>query len=292
MGPNEPRGLRVLTYNVGLLDLTLAGVRIDEVPFRGERLLEIVALLRRSGADLICLQEVFRADHASGIIEELAAEYPFSARHDNRRLIGLGHGLLCLSKFPISSSRFVTFKAGLRHERLIIRRGFLDLRVQEALPGGRELAVANLHTTAGGRIGTEAPVTNEIRSRQLDEVHHAVGRDENAALVCGDFNAGPEASAVNYDHFLELGWTDVVADTLGPELLKPTWRPDNPLVAGSGFESSPPQRIDHVFANAALLQTLEVRSAEFTFGEATVVAGELSLTPSDHLGVSVNLAAR
>ena len=89
-----------------------------------------------------------------------------------------------------------------------------------------------------------------------------------------------------------MGWTDVVAGTLGPDQLEPTWRPDNPLVARSGFSASPPQRIDHVFASAGLLETVVARSAAFQFEGASIRAGDGMVTPSDHLGVCVDFVPR
>jgi endonuclease/exonuclease/phosphatase family metal-dependent hydrolase len=279
--------VRVLTFNVGLLELTFAGRRIDEIPYREERLVGIVKAIGELDADIVCLQEVFKQSYSDALVGELESAYPYHARHDNKGRLGLGHGLLTLSKFPLQGSRFVPFRAGPRHEKLMIRRGFIEIEVKSPTVEDADLTIFNLHTTAGGRLGTESDAANRFRDMQLLEIHDAVRAASGPSLVCGDFNAGPEASAQNYDHFLDLGYADAAVLACGPDGLGPTWLPGNPLVRG--FADSPPQRIDHIFLDTRAAGQFRVVHAAHVFQDAQVQVDGQSVTLSDHYGLVAEL---
>ncbi|MGR7025675.1 endonuclease/exonuclease/phosphatase family protein [Geodermatophilus sp. URMC 62] len=283
--------MRVLTFNVALLVRQIGPYTINEVPYREERLPAIIHKIRASGADVVCLQEVFRREHVAALLGSLSDLYPHVARHDNKAWVGLGHGLLLLSRYPISASAFTEFSASPPRERLVIRRGFLIATLEPPLLAGRALHVANLHTTSGGSFGTEAPIANRFRDRQLRQVHQAVLGRGGPALVCGDYNAGPEASAENYERMLELGYADILgSDRSVGKGEWTTWHPDNALVAGSGFDNSPPQRIDHILLNSEASQLLTLTDAQLLNGEQVLSIDGKALTASDHAGVLLEFA--
>jgi endonuclease/exonuclease/phosphatase family metal-dependent hydrolase len=286
--------LRLLTFNAGLLELKLAGHTIDEVQYREERLPIISRAVGESGADVVILQEVFKREHCERLVKDLRDIYRYAVRHDNTGRLGVGHGLLILSSYPVSDTGFTLFTKGPRHERLFIRRGFLAATISPW--AGTAIRVVNMHTTSGGRLGAEAAATNRFRIAQLRQAHLAVVEHGGPALIGGDLNTGPEASSENYDTFVSWGYQDAVLITpsagRGPSGDRVTWDPANELVKGSGFEKSPPQRIDHVFLNAGSAAMFDVVGTRLVFGEPAVpVAGKV-LTISDHLGLLVELSRR
>lgn len=285
----------VLTFNVGLLEIKVGPYILDEVLYREDRLPAIVSGIHGSGADVVFLQEVFKREHFERLTQDLRDPYPYATRHDNTGRIGVGHGLLILSKYPMSGTSFTRFLNAPRHENFFIRRGFLAATISPWGASGAAIHIVNLHATSGGRLGTEAPATNRFRNAQLKQVHQAVVKRGGPTLVCGDLNAGPEASLENYETFLSYGYEDALR--LLPSGLQQsdgfvTWDPTNELVEGSGFEQSPPQRVDHVFLNIEAKTVLKVASARLLFEEAAVPVENKKLTISDHYGLLVGLAKR
>lgn len=267
----------------------MAGITIDEVLYRDERLPGIANAVLTSGADVVLLQEVFARRHAEALTELLSVEYPYHARHESQRWIGVGHGLLSLSKYKLRESEFVPFRATLSRERLLFHRGFHVMDLQVPVVGCEVVRIVNLHVTSGRGLGPESAAANRMRDTQLGEVHAAVKAGTVPSLVCGDFNAGPEASAENYEHFLSLGYEDAVVAGCRHGRPGPTWIPGNALV--SGFTDSPPQRIDHVLLDSRATSCYAVTDSQRVFGEATVSAGGHRVTLSDHYGVLVELRA-
>jgi len=297
-GGIESRGrtmMQVLTFNVGLLDLKIGHVRIAEVPYREERLPYILDALKHSGADVVCLQEVFSIEHCARLIKTLREVYPYFVRHDNGKRLRLSHGLLILSKFPVNRSAFVPFVAAPRLERFWIRRGALtatmDIGADES-----PLNIVNVHTTSGGRWWSETLAADRVRDMQIGELHAAASALQGRTLICGDFNAGPEASPKNYETVLSQGYFDAFA------LLHPgaagvspavTWDPTNELNDQAGrFAHSLPQRVDHIFLNGSAMATLEATETRIEFEAPRVPAEGKIFTLSDHFGLCVRLKAR
>lgn len=287
--------MQVLTFNVGLLDLKMGGFRIAEVPYRDERLPYIVDALERSGADVVCLQEVFSIQHCELLTNALREVYPHYVRHDNGSRMRLSHGLLTLSKFPVKRSAFVPFATAPRFERFWIRRGALaatmDLGADES-----PLNIVNVHTTSGGRGGSETTAADNFRDMQIGELHAVASALLGRTLICGDFNAGPEASPKNYHTILSKGYIDAFA-LLNPEAAgvsrAVTWDPTNELNDQTGrFAASPPQRVDHVFLNGSAMATLEATETRIEFEAPLVPVAGKTVTLSDHFGLRVRLEAR
>lgn len=283
-----PDTLRLATYNVGLLDLHIGPVQLAAVPFSKERLRPIVDALQNLPVDVLCLQEVFRKEHRINFVERLQPSFPFVARHDTGGFLRLTHGLLIFSRFPISRSGFFRFRRAALRERLFVTRGFLaaDVRFSPDL----SLTIIDTHTTAGGSGGPEAPYANDIREKQIMELHEYCAKEDRAALVCGDFNAGPEASRDNYHKMLELSYVD--SYLAGPQEARRrsvTWDPNNSLNKGNRFAQSPPQRVDHVFLNAKAVSLFDIGSARITLEDAVVSTPEGIVPLSDHNALIVTL---
>ena len=70
--------MKIVTYNAGLLNLKMAGISLKKVPaFIEERCKVLPTVLRESGADIICLQEVFEYRHREFLKKELSDLYPY-----------------------------------------------------------------------------------------------------------------------------------------------------------------------------------------------------------------------
>jgi endonuclease/exonuclease/phosphatase family metal-dependent hydrolase len=265
------------------------------VPYRDERLPHIIDALEGIGADVVCLQEVFSIQHCERLTSTLRKVYPHFVRHDNGNRLRLSHGLLTLSKFPVRRSAFVPFATAPRFERFWIRRGALaatmDLGADES-----PINIVNVHTTSGGRGGSETSAADRVRDMQIRELHAVASALPGRTLICGDFNAGPEASPKNYKTILSKGYIDAFA-LLHPEAagVTPavTWDPTNELNDQTGrFADSPPQRVDHIFLNGSAMATLEAAETRIEFEAPRVPVAGKTVTLSDHFGLFVRLKSR
>jgi endonuclease/exonuclease/phosphatase family metal-dependent hydrolase len=179
------------------------------------------------------------------------------------------------------------FHAGTLEERWLAARGTLVAWISV---DGIALRLANVHTTAGGLLRhPEAGAVDALRGRQIAEARAALDGD-GAAILAGDFNCGPGASFANYQAMLDAGWIDCSA--AASDFGEPTWDPGNPLNRGGPHRTSPAQRIDHVLARRADVETGRVRplASRVVLREPRVAIGPGKAVPlSDHYGVQVEL---
>ena len=280
--------LAVLTWNVGLLHLRRLGRTLAEVPHLDARFPHVVQALRDTSADIVLLQEVFEQRHREQLVDALRDRLPFAAAHDAPRFRSHS-GLLALSRVPLIDPRFVPFRAAPLVERLLVQRGLVAVDVDP--PGFPRLTIANLHTTSGGTSGTESDSAEALRDQQLSQAQAVVAARAPLGLLCGDFNAGPQASSANYEGLLQRGWADAWrAAPGGAADAGITWDPANLLNAGGPFGSSPPQRIDHVLLNRQAQEALRVTDARIVLTEPTVSVAGGRVTRSDHYGLLVELS--
>lgn len=272
--------LRVLTYNAGLLRVALAGHVLLEVAHLEARLAHLVPALQEEDADVICLQEVFRRAHRDRVVAELRPTHPHVARADDRAR-GWTHGLLIASRHPLRDGRFQAFRAQHWWQRGLVSQGVLMAVV--AHTDGAVLSLANAHTTAGGRLGPEAPSVERMRRRQLAEVDARVRAEPHPTLVCGDLNCGPEASPETFAGLLARGYVDA-APGAGP-----TWEPGNALNRGGPFSGSPAQRVDHVLLDETAASEYRVARAQVVRTDPLVPTVDGLVTTSDHYGLLVDL---
>lgn len=274
--------LRVLTLNTGLLRVRLLGRTLLEVAHLDARRQALPAALIGTGADVLCLQEVFRPADRDALVRALRATHPHVARCDDRRR-GFTHGLLVLSRFPLPAASFTPFAAMQAWQRLLVRQGVLAATV--SLPGAGDVRLLDVHATAGGGGGPEAPRTERLRARQLQQVAQLARTSSLPVLLCGDLNAGPEASPGNLQQLLDDGWTDPVRGGT-------TWDPANPLNRDGLFGDSPAQRVDHVLLDRTAAQRFAVRDASIVLGGPVVGVPGGPVPLSDHAGVLVTLEPR
>lgn len=169
---NEPRTIRVVTYNVHKCQGLDRRVR----PAR------IAAVLRETDADLIALQEVVNVEdgarrelhQARFIAEELGYEFRLG---ENRKHQGGAYGNVVLSRVPVERCRNYDITWRWREPR-----GCLRVDVRPDFPAAPVLHLFNVH------LGT-AFIERRHQGRRL--VSESILRDEQlggARVVLGDFN--------------------------------------------------------------------------------------------------------
>lgn len=292
--PGAPT-LSLLTLNCGLLRLGLLGrALLEPAPFIKERLAALPTALRAVDADLVALQEIYRAAHKRQVMAALADRWPH-AIFPGGKLLKLDSGLLVLSRHPIAADSFHPFTAAPGDERRFVHRGFFA--TLHEVPGVGRVRLLSFHTTAGG-LGhdPEAAITDAIRERQIDAILDYAERDPATPhVLIGDLNAGPPVSMGNYRQVLARGYADLYAEAHGEAAAARavTWDSQQPLNRRGPHAHQRPQRIDHVFLHRRWLDRFAVAAARIVFAEPVVaVPAGMRVTVADHYGVHVRLELR
>jgi endonuclease/exonuclease/phosphatase family metal-dependent hydrolase len=276
----------LITFNVGLLGF-LRGF-YQPVPFVEQRLQALPHNLLNMNADVIALQEIYRQSHRRYLVSATREVFPFSSQVQTASLVGLGNGLMTLSKFMMSSD-LESFRSALPDERLFDNKGVLVSRLR--LSGETEVLLLNIHMTAGGSLfHPESPKANRIRAKQIAQVLNRANSETDAVVIlAGDLNAGPGVSEDNYRQFCMAGFVSV-HDSVNKSSVEVTWDPTISLNRSGRHRTSPPQRVDHVFVRqqdvaAGRIQPLEstIQSKE----EVVVTPDGQRVTLSDHFSIRV-----
>lgn len=280
--------IRILSLNVGLLDFLFG--RIRPTPFVEERLKALPQALIELDADIVALQEIYSDRHCRWLQAAVAKHFPYVGRVSAGALSGLANGLLVLSRYPLEA-RLTLFDSAPIDEWLFDHKGVL--RTEISLPSGR-LILYNLHTTAGGLFHHPEHINSDRhRQRQLIQVFELAAHDKDAlVLIVGDVNAGPGVSDGNYRLFEENNYLDL-HHLANAGVEEATWEPNNPLNFNGPHRTSPPQRIDHVFARAEdiRLKRFVPSSSRIVLREARVGVSDGSrVCVSDHFGVMTHIA--
>mmetsp|Transcript_77646 Transcript_77646/g.222496 ORF Transcript_77646/g.222496 Transcript_77646/m.222496 type:complete len:307 (-) Transcript_77646:759-1679(-) len=247
--------MSVLIFNCGLLrarDL-FGRIMFENPPFADLRFPHLARMLMDSGADLIALQEIYEDAEVASLVDQVKSVYPYHARGDNRstleRTYKFHNGLMYISKYPFVESRLIKHAQAAPLESMFGDKCMLMVTLADTPLGN--LAVVNMHTTAGGWNHPEkVDSIRESELREAVEVCEAAMRDGYKSLILGDLNMGPEASRCNYDFMLNSGYQDeviAVKDDAAEEVF--TWDPMNPLNAIGPHNTCPAQRCDHIFVH-------------------------------------------
>ena len=293
-GIPPPDTLTFLTYNVGLLRFQMFGLTVfSNPPHAGKRLPQIPPTLKSYPADILAIQECYEKRHADFLRESLKDLYPHSARVKSGGLIKFHNGLLVFSKYPIAKCELQRYHKVSSLEYHMATKSSLIVEVN--IPGLGRVTFVNMHTTAGGTVDPEHPDADGDREdelRQAAEVCELARADGRIAIIIGDLNCGPEASAGNFNFILQRGFRDTYVEAVaagkllgGPEF---TWDPKNYLNSIGPHKDSPGQRCDHVLLPTEGMENWHVEQAQVLFDQKVVDVGEgLMSTLSDHHGLMV-----
>lgn len=280
--------LKVITFNAAILDVRFFGRSLHRpVAYVDARLDALALALRQTDADLVFLQELFHPDKQARLCGQLAECYPhvsgLAARGWQRRL---GNELLIFSRYPLGEGRLLRFRHAPAEELRHTSKGFYH--VCSDLPGLGPVNLVNFHMSAGGKHDHPQSATMEsIREKQVQQMTEYLSGRKNV-LLAGDLNAGLEVSTQNYRQLTRAGFQDLFVATGASGI---SWDPRNPLVAMGRESDLPPQRIDHVFTDAALSQRLRLHQAGIVFSDACVSTLDGPVPLSDHYGLAVEMEA-
>ena len=267
-----PHAWAVWTYPVAPLGTQSdTGVRLRMVSanllYTNPRLPAAIAWLKRSGADIICLQEIVRSHDP--LVAGLRDSYPH---------IGPGHtrsDTLLLSRLPIVSQRVELPGEFLKKHRNPAPGEGLPYHVADVRTGGGIVRVICVHPLP--------PVVPRLIGQHRAHfaawtVEAEIARKDGVPLVLlGDFNATP------YSPRFRRLLTDARLRLAGPRLWWPwTWPIGGPLLAVTGMEALrdtiPGLPIDHVAVDRHFALIRHRRGPDVGADHYPIVV-DLELTP-------------
>lgn len=205
------QGVTVVSYNVGRF--AFGGVR-DRMVSRDS----VTAFLKRTDADIICLQE-FRADDIQSVKSYLSREfkgyyavyYLYTHRHGC-------YGNVTLTRFPVRDKGKLIFE---KSTNLAIYTDIVAndemLRIYNCHFESYNISISRLVKSLGADKEllreTETKMKNSIgrRPKQVDQVFRHIAESPVQSIVCGDFNDSPisytyyKMSKGREDSFVEAG---------------------------------------------------------------------------------------
>ncbi|MCA9673747.1 MAG: endonuclease/exonuclease/phosphatase family protein [Kofleriaceae bacterium] len=174
--PSGPVTAKTMTFNLGLIQ-TVRGAP--------QRLPHIVDAVKGSGVDIVCFEEVYtQYTSPPALAAMLADTYPYAA-WDWTTVNTVSNGLLVVSKVPLYRQRFHRFTQN--DNAGIVDRAVLGVI---AVDDAWHLSVLCTHLQAG-----LDPSNTAIRRSQLAELDAFAedeGFNDDAAVLLGDFNCGPD----------------------------------------------------------------------------------------------------
>lgn len=249
------------------MTLTLLTYNVYAHPYRvSERIPPLLALIQKSNADLVALQEVAPWFYRILKRQPWLTGYHVVAPLKERYVRG---GMLLLSKLPVLRQRYQPLIRGIYGRGLL----FAQLKTPEG-----PLTVATVHLTSALEQG-------RTRQRQLQALFRALDT-EREAVVLGDFNFGdgeqPESRTLDR-RYLDA-WTALHPTTPGH-----TWdRQKSAMARRNSYLGEKSRRIDRVILRSQRWQPH--RAA--LLGDQPLTRRRPVLFPSDHFALLVTLKPR
>lgn len=211
--------IKILSYNVMFYD--------SHQPHTEESPNEIVRYIQNSNADIVCLQEAsFNNSNSKKFLSEKVfrkalSTYPYFSFHKEK-----GSGWVCLSRFPILSTRSIPYESvgngtvayelKVGNDTLLLVNNHLEsnkLSIDDRA-AYRDMIIDpkedKVKTTSKLLIGKVADAVS-IRASQADSVAKFIQDSKHKyVVVCGDFND----SSLSYAHrVIGKGLNDAFIDT-------------------------------------------------------------------------------
>jgi endonuclease/exonuclease/phosphatase family metal-dependent hydrolase len=180
---NTGKALSCLQYNTHLFLGTVPGFFDPDLEYEDETRLEgIIARLRKSGADVVTLCEVWSDSVKERIAEALVNELAFSRFEATSKLV-IGSGLLVLSRWPLGDQTFTEFQC-LSGADALSQKGFMSLRVAA---GERPFFLMATHTQAD-QDAKAIRCRNGNISQLVSKILELQAKEDIPLLLAGDLN--------------------------------------------------------------------------------------------------------
>jgi endonuclease/exonuclease/phosphatase family metal-dependent hydrolase len=207
VAPVTKNAITVLNWNVCFFPSSLSLLFGGVLPYR-DRMEGVARQILDSGADVVCLQEVFSRESAEKLYRLLEKEYAYFYIHIgpkpfgfNPDEIGLSSGLFVASKIEIEKPCFTPFQ----NTPSVRGYGFFSMQ----LPGIGELVTTHLNP------GSD-PIDSRYREKQMQEILAVIETKKHLypVFLCGDLNINRGSDEYKErieqefdDSYVGRGWT-------------------------------------------------------------------------------------
>ncbi len=281
----KEKNIKILTFNLALLDIRLFGISlVKPAKYIQERLEKIPENILSLDADILTFQEIYNKGHQELLIKAFKKDYPFYARSE---LFGfrMNGGLMTFSKFPIIKSRYVPFVLNTLDEMIVVQRGFLETSIE--VPYFGRVHITNVHMTSGGAFFDQAAKESQyLRTIQMKQVLRR-SQNKNNVIILGDFNCGPLSSPHNYNFLPSHGFIDTFVYLNKHNQY--TWDTTIFLTKGGTFKNKINHRDDSIFISQDFMEKADITSSDIVFNKPILRINENDIHLSDHFGIFVIL---
>jgi endonuclease/exonuclease/phosphatase family metal-dependent hydrolase len=270
---------------------------------------ELARFARESSPHLMLLEEVWDEGHADAIVMELSLLGYTATRPKERGILGVGSGLLLLTRFPLAvvDWKFTPFTKTTFMDSFV-RKGVLEATLEDTDAGGARFALVGTHAVALDTVDGKPKDQGQLsaflaQAAQILAVFNArSGQGKMPAMLLGDFNVGPGYTDEAYQKIAGSGSMVETGERLFPGAPLVTWDPANPLVKYGRYPTEPAAKIDHVFLRDGETRGWRALGARIVFDspveglsvQPSKTAAAVAAPLSDHYGflVEVELTTR
>lgn len=277
--------IKVATWNLcgvgGGLSLDHGGV----VHWRS-RLDEIVDKLRWEDPDVLILQEIYDTSLYEAIIEKLQNDYAHFFIHLGPNVLGMGSGLMVLSKYPVHQFAYESFE----NNDWTLNRGFSTLELKanpnDTAPCARIIGTHLVHPieSQAERYAQVAQIVNSLAKRTLPL----------PTVFAGDLNMERDGEGKYLKSFLRHGYIDKIP-TRTPHLLSQWSKPDCKLEETIDYLSLFKHSASHngktlptVKKDVSLEQVHLIEAFDSTYNTKTALSDHHGIAGTLHLPISHN----
>lgn len=199
---------------------------------------EVVEAIKGSGADVVCLMEVFDTDHVHALIGDLKDTHTHFFHSAGPRSVGAPAGFFIASKYSLRHVHFEEFDKTSGRSRFA-SKGFASFEVIKANAVFARVLLTHGSHSESPEYPTEQE--KEVRRHQFNQLALRAqmlrnAEDKRPLIVGGDFNGGWEE--------LKQSW---FAQNCWRVCEQRTWGGDGFCVTLRGGQRSGPLALDHVF---------------------------------------------
>lgn len=163
-----------------------------------ERAPQIGDYIASSGADIVFLQEVFHPEFTKSMWFRCKEQYKYALHSITPQEIGLGTGLMIMSKYKIESVSYMNFSDSAGDDAWS-KKGAVAATLD--LGQGKKLTVVNVHMQSES-LFNEMDHGAVTRAKQMAELANFVGAIRTDVVLAGDFNFKNDAELDSEVHRL------------------------------------------------------------------------------------------
>jgi exonuclease III len=182
--------MKVLSFNAMMIELPLIGKKI--MPHQKIRQELLASQLWQQQADVLLLQEIFSPKLRTSLEQFFQKAGYHVVKHNNRTAFRVGHGLMIISRYPLSSEpEYHPYQKATRLEENFCRKGILSVEVDHPEWGALRLVNTHMGAIYPNYKKNDFQIGHQKRKRkQIEQFLDIIAKHQKKVpcLMGGDFN--------------------------------------------------------------------------------------------------------